>query len=458
MELIDIWLTDDIAIHSSDTEAGQYIHVALPYYIEVLTGAPYVNPSLIFAARKKFMEDFPGWGVILLAEGGKDEPETWEKYYDELPGRLHKSNPAPDVILLQGTDFERMAREESLLDIRVFLEGDVNFNEERYIPWFFLDNGNPYNRFKIPVSFSIPVFRFSNYVRNIGFVLKPEQQTANETWTWDEMLVFFNDINILAKREVIFSHFSDDLTRYLLMYYHDAFYDYNTGQYNFNIPVFAEILTSVKKAYKDGFTWDIREEGPLSNNYFSYETDVENSIVRFVSGQSNANGFIEIDFMHNDLMDYSTFVLTAGTRYPFPKMGGIDSIALQPAQEFAINAHSPHPEMAWEFIKVMLSEEIQQGYNRYYAPLQMTLDYIPVIAKLDGLGVKHAKTAFRGQSDEQIAWYNTQRRIFYERAGLVYGWGGDPDVLDKIIAYASEFFNDEIMLEDVIIHLGLVES
>ena len=115
---------------------------------------------------------------------------------------------------------------------------------------------------------------------------------------------------------------------------------------------------------------------------------------------------------------------------------GADGIPVVLMNEYAVSAQSPNQEAAWEFIKIMLSDEVQLN-TKYEGKYQ------PVIKTVNDEYIKWVKTMFREPTREEVSFFNQERLAFFEQINRVYGSNGAPYVMDLIMEYTARYYKGE---------------
>ena len=204
-------------------------------------------------------------------------------------------------------------------------------------------------------------------------------------------------------------------------------YNYANKKYNFDNEVFKEILYAVKMLYDNGLLWDL-------NNYSE------------VTLGSNAGLFKLSPFRDIMVDDYKKFELQSiGEYFPLPYINGSEGIAISIRDEFAISAKAPNKNAAWEFVKIMLSEDVQGNPFVQYQSVLSSLSR-DTVEKI----LKPWAWSRNIISNEEIARYNNERFEYFSKIDRVYGANGAPDVMALIIKHAVRFFTDENPIDIII--------
>ena len=126
-------------------------------------------------------------------------------------------------------------------------------------------------------------------------------------------------------------------TEIMINRHYPYIYDDATREYDFDTPVFREILQVVKHLYDRDMLWDI---------------DHTDEYIHGLKG-----GLFLDAFLPGNIRDYTAFGLDTGPReyYPLPPIRGAEGMAIIPMNTLAISQNALHKTAAWEFIKIFCS-------------------------------------------------------------------------------------------------------
>jgi ABC-type glycerol-3-phosphate transport system substrate-binding protein len=250
-----------------------------------------------------------------------------------------------------------------------------------------------------------------------------------QPFDWDGFMTFFIPEKERLKLFCVLPVPLGTLTGMLTDEYYPYFYDYETNEYRFDNYVFREILHTVKTLYTLGMVLD------------------DDSSDTFLYG-AEGGMLLPSPVSIKDISDYGQFIMRGIDGYfPMPTIRGAEGMAVSMGMEFAVSVNAQNKTAAWEFIKILLSEEIQNSVYLY--------DFQPVAATLNTQAVNRArgKPPNYDLSNEEWDRYNRERRAFFAGIDRVKGGNGAPDVTDIILKYAIRFYRDEAELDNIIADL-----
>lgn len=258
--------------------------------------------------------------------------EQEKEYYDILATEL-MSGIGPDILLVE---------ERTLNSIYKAMSADVLYNLDKLISNDTGFNINDFNkkvldsgvysgkRYLMPLGYNINVF--SENKENKGYCI----DTYN--WTWERLGEFCEEYISHNKSKYVFFSDPKRLFSNMLMNEIDNFIDYENKTCNFNSDKFIEILNIFKiKIYPS----IIPVEEIMSDPEFNKRIIFQNSSM-----------LIKQDWYSDETNLKSNF-------YLMPTVTGERSIYLNPCYSVGITSKCDNKKEAYEFIKLMLTEQIQ---------------------------------------------------------------------------------------------------
>ena len=228
---------------------------------------------------------------------------------------------------------------------------------------------------------------------------------------------------------IVGDYYSRSAALYMFLYSNmDKFVNWETGKCTFDSQDFIDLLETVKTFPADE---DI--------NYDDGETAYVSDQVKVLTGKqllSNANAYSLTDFRANTFYAYGkddiSFVGYPGTGAAFSAVG----------MGYAISAKSENKEAAWQFVSRILTEDYQNGQNKYgyyngfptneavfdkmmEAEATPTFDENAVISSTYVVG--NNGTSSDGGLGEREPYYSgaTNDKGVHEQPKTTYGFGGD---------------------------------
>jgi ABC-type glycerol-3-phosphate transport system substrate-binding protein len=226
-----------------------------------------------------------------------------------------------------------------------------------------------------------------------------------EEWTWDEAIEWFqadlesNDTEMFLMEPA--GQFLSMLLAHNISYFYEPVYDV----VDFDSPVLHEIINVVKRLY----------EGNRLNG-IDYQTGS-------VDYQQATNLMTNFPF-GDSVTDFASLTSSYGQFYPYPVIPGTEgkSVSIESMYSICAASSTSAKAAAWEFIKIFISDEIQNGSLIWNGAS-------PVISELNREGVarlKNSSSYFSTLSedamkrltdevtDDDIFKFNEDRRAYYD--------------------------------------------
>jgi ABC-type glycerol-3-phosphate transport system substrate-binding protein len=312
----------------------------------------YEDPAFI-RAMDIFNGKYPGWEVEItpLTEPVEDvdaEGNTYiwhrDKYIDTM-AMLERNEV--DVVNTLWYNTGEFLQSKQLEDLAVMFQDDVDYNMNRLLPNLrgLLMTGD--GRLPLlPVSFESMVI----YPKE-GMTIHQSDEIPKE-WTWYEMLDWFEDDFKTNGVEYMFyeSCFNFMENNMLLEYMH-YIYNYVTEEPDFYSPVLENIAKLTKHLLDNGKLTGIHwKDLDPSGEGIWYEEDFTDYLLTYFNLEEN-------------VVDYSTLMTGYGQAYPYPYVDGTEGKSVRLNNSFGINSNSSASvkRAAWELLKILISDEIQNG-------------------------------------------------------------------------------------------------
>jgi len=297
---------------------------------------------LLDVAIGKFNRENPGYRIEVREFAAGQGEEGYDRYVNTLNTEL-MSGKGPDIISVSGLSYEKYIDKNVFADLTQMMINDTDFQTDRYFTNIFdamKINGKLYN---MPIHAGIYAL----------FASKKEISKRNilvddRTWSWsdffttaDRVLSAGSDNVYIVPPNVSHMNMLEMMQGYL-----GNFVDMEKRKAEFDSDAFIEILQTAEKL---GTDMEIETGGDavLHAMYNSYD---RGSILFSLQ-------YIE------DIMMLSTAKVFLGGEISIlipPHLSGeVRGGSFDCGESFAINANSKNKEIAWEFIKILLSDEIQ---------------------------------------------------------------------------------------------------
>jgi hypothetical protein len=349
-----------------------------------------------------------------------------------LPRRLSAGgHDSPDIVSLNYFDYPKQIKQENLLmDLFTLFAGDDEMSVNRVLPGVVSamtdESGAMYT---LPMSFTTRMLTRSNH--NIDMLTAFDERP--DRWEWMDLPHHF-DREVGEEEhqaEYLLPYPPDMLLHSLLSKCYPLFYEYNNRRYNVDTPVLREILRTVRYYYERGLIPDYDSEINWGNYW---ETDA----------------LFILYGTRGDIADYTSFNLTTNilgdsvVTYPQPMIRGAEGMSIQLYDEYAISAKAPNKTAAWEFIKILFSDEVQNGEG---------IIIQPVIADLSVEAVERA-TGNPGLTPEEVFAYNNERVAFFSGINRVRVMDSS-EILWFVVYNSRSYIEGERDLDSIIEYLQL---
>ncbi|MBO4687146.1 MAG: extracellular solute-binding protein [Clostridiales bacterium] len=258
------------------------------------------------------------------------------------------SGNGPDI-LVGFSGLSQFNSDTMLIDLNTLIDGDSSFSRSEYFDNVFRafeTNGKLYT---IPVTFSVT-----------GMAANTDYTNATGNLT-------FSDFDAMAgaipqTMQMLSADSCEDLLRDWMPHLSSHFIDYENKTVNFESEEFKTLLEMVKKYGEAGR--NANSGDPMKDGYLTPNDDIMLT--------QGLIGTALVDF--SDLQFYATIVQqmhNAGVTFSgVPSQNGI-GMSVKGHLSMAITSTSADPELAWDFIRSLLSEDAQQtmSFNSNYLPV-----------------------------------------------------------------------------------------
>ena len=238
------------------------------------------------------------------------------------------SGNGPDIIDISNLDYKQYASKGVFEDLNSYMERD-NIKKEDYLE-------NVFEAYEVEGRLYAVIPQF--YINTT--VAKTSKVGDATGWTLSEMLDFVES----SEAENVFRYGSRDGIFYYCIYNNiDEFIDWETGECSFNSDDFIRVLTFAAK--------------------FPEEPDY-NDTGEGISSLLRSDKLLLMQTSLSSVQEYQMYNGLFGEKVSyigFPNSERKGNLIQPAGGSVALNAKSKHKDGAWEFIKVLLSDEYQQS-------------------------------------------------------------------------------------------------
>jgi len=334
------------------------------------------SSRLIDVAVSKFNKANPGYRITVQEAGtGKAGDEDYERYVNTLNTEL-MTGKGPDIISVAGLPYEKYISKNIFADLTQKMADDNEFQQECF-HMNLLDamkyDGKLYS---MPICFSLNAL-FPNQKalsdRNISF--------DHTTWTWDDFQSIVDRISMDEADDVYIVPPNVSCIaalEVLLQGSYGRFVDIKGKKAFFDSEEFVKMLEMANKFGSE--TPEYENQDPLES---LFEAAQRGTVIFCPQSIS-------------DFMMLSTMKVLYGSGLDIVNLPGSDAGktggSFSCGEIYSINSNSKNKEKAWEFIKILLSEEIQgmdelSGFSVSKTALKARADRNNTLLSSDGIWI-----------------------------------------------------------------------
>ena len=402
------------------------------------------NEGLIESAINKFQAAHPNIKVEvkdyegafsaekLKSSTAEDEynrsKQAQENYRKSVSTEL-MAGKGPDIIdtTISILPYRELAEKNVLANMSKLIKNDKNFDIGNYQQD--LLNACKYkdNLYIMPISFSI----INTLGMNKSIINKEGLKFDSSRWTWED----FFDIAQKIKKDTNGDGKADQYAlpkmtaRELLnyIYVNDNFIDYDNKTAKFNSKEFIELLNFVKSFPTDLVCSPVMDRTELHKK-----------------ADPGTIGFIPAELQDYSSLSYNQAVFNEEVEYlDMPLYNGKrNAKSFELYRSFAINEKSELKEEAWEFIKVLLSDELQSSPDNHGFPVNLF-----ALQEQANLGLTSSNNYYEGRNVKPLKLEDID--MINKMMGEIKAVNYSESNADKIVFDgADEFFSGKKTAEE----------
>ncbi|MED1597886.1 MULTISPECIES: ABC transporter substrate-binding protein [Bacillus] len=290
------------------------------------------NPKIDIQIKGAFPEDGS------KTEASKTDETSAEKIISKVNTEF-LSGKGSDVIVLDGLPADKYGKKGLLTDLSKMMEQDKSFDKNQYFNSI-LDNSKTGEKL-----YGIPLyFWLSGLLGDDKAIQQSGVKVNDKEWTWSEFTSIGKELASKGTHtHVIGNTPPEQMLQFLVQDHYSKLVDKTSGQAKFQSDLFVQMLEDVKKMYEQ----------------------------KIVTADSVALG--EAYFVPAPIMsveEYFSFGyslgITESKMYQKPHIAGQKKgVAFTPNTTVGINAKSPVKKEAWDFLKFLMSDEVQSKGNAF---------------------------------------------------------------------------------------------
>jgi ABC-type sugar transport system, periplasmic component len=294
----------------------------------------------------------------------------YNQYMDKISTEL-MAGAGPDVVMFQqymNLSFRKIMDSGALIDLNDFINTDTGFEADNYKK-VILDSGiYKGKRYLIPLYFYI-----QTYITTDKLLSDNKLKIDLKKWSLDYFQKLLKTLNSEKNvdKKVYFEvgRFTDILNNSGYEYF-----DYDKKEVRFDTSTFIKILNIYKDLNDACVTNDALKQ--YNNNYYNVMQDKRLLV-------SDTQYLADPKYLWTEANYISHYVGSEAKLYPLPTEDGSKNYTAVPECLMAINKHCNDKKLAYSFIKLLLSEEIQSSEIVMGAPVNIKA-YEKLLAKYSG--------------------------------------------------------------------------
>lgn len=412
---------------------GEKKQVGMQGKISITT---YFEDAYLEEAAEKFMKKYPDVTVeihtfsnstdnIEVAGGGSistwnDDPNTtFEQYLTQLNVKFMGGN-AEDMLCLYGMPVYKYVNSGYLMDMKDLLEQDMDINEEEYHMNIINAMGYKDGIYNIPLGYSIKLASINeDYINNIDL-------SESNIWKLDNMIEIAEKVHQQGNNCPMSMVSAQALFNKMFKLEANSFINITTNEVKLDSQDFINLLEKCKKLGENDYLGAKGERGielPLFYEGDTYSHTIYNESY-YTSSESK---YIECR--------------------PLTNLKG--NINIDTINSYGINKSSENKVLCFEFMKFLLSKEMQEKASLDALPINKlaaeTKAYYTIKNVVDGMKVYG--NSFEVSDDELVIDYLNH----------INKWSGqvntytmlETEILEVIYKETNCYFEDEKTAEDV---------
>mgnify|MGYP000521153074 CR=1 FL=1 len=300
------------------------------------------SDRILQTAASKFQKDNPDYKINIEAPPTGQSSEDREKYINALNTQI-LSGKGPDIIFTGWLPYEKYVSKNTLANLSELMAKDKNFDSSKYYSNIFDGMKINKNIYALPITFS-----FSAFIANTDILAKNSITIDDSKWTWTDFREIAQKVTDsktgrTALPNVSYSDLLDMVTRGN----YGNFVDRQAKKSKFNSHEFIDMLNIVK-SFGDG---KIASKGTKQDMGEILDAAQRGALVFYPQNISDYMFWGLFKNVFNDKLSL----------FDFPSEGNGSSGEFSSDNSYGISNSSKYKEKAWEFLKILLSDDIQSS-------------------------------------------------------------------------------------------------
>jgi len=302
----------------------------------------------------KTMETEDG-SMVSVSQSG-DDPQDVMNYISRINTQL-MSGQGPDILAMDVLPYYKYAESGLLEDLRIYMEADGDFDIGEYRRNIMEGMKYQSGQYIMPLDFGFHFISFDKNRVDAATADKLRERSKFTYWELTDLIKeqFANDSS--NARVIDFQGGAAQAFRNQFRMEHNHYVDLENKKANFNDGSFAELLERIHEQ---------RQSGYFRPDFASMEEQTQD----FIEAQRLYYLKFEIDMTLKNIF-YPRDDFNQQEAFPIPDPDEIAGLLTNDAgeavirnfQAYGMNANSQNKKLAWQFIKFLLGEEMQQSLN-----------------------------------------------------------------------------------------------
>ncbi|HWQ30490.1 MAG TPA: extracellular solute-binding protein [Negativicutes bacterium] len=312
---------------------------------EVITVSVPASNRQLEKAISSFEKDHPGYRIDLQTYPDPGAADSNNETYVKNLNTQILSGKGPDIISVAGLPYDRYISKKILANLSDMMADDKSFDRNKYYTNIFEAMKTDGSLYVLPTSFTFNVLMTNQEILDQNAI-----KIDDGHWTWNDFKAASEKVTGKdgageGNRAALPGVSSMDMLNLFTNGSYRNYIDADKKNASFTSAGFIELLNTVK-AFGD--------EKLVNSNV---QTDMVSVL--------DAAGRGSITFYPCNLDDYFMYWFMKSalnehlSLYNIPSAGDSGSRIFTINSLYAINKNSKHTEIAWEFLKVLLSDEVQ---------------------------------------------------------------------------------------------------
>ncbi len=421
---------------SSETERGD--NKAQNQKVIILSVA--ASDRQLETAISKFQKDHPGYRIDLQTYPNPDDTGSNNETYVKNLNTQILSGKGPDIISVAGLPYDKYVSKKILANLSDMMDGDKSFDKSKYYTNIFDALKTNDSLYVLPTRFTFNVLMANQEILDQNSI-----KIDDGHWTWNDFKsasekVTQKEVTGVGNRAALPGVSSMELLNLFTGGSYSNYINAEKKNASFTSEGFIDLLNTVK-AFGD--------EKLVNSNV---QTDMV--LVLDAAGRGS------IVFYPCSITDYIMYWFMKSAfndklrLYNIPSAGDSGSRTFKTNSLYAINKNSKYTEIAWEFLKVLLSDEVQSqalqqegAEGKPGASGGMIKGGFPINRTVQQQKAKLAIDTSKGQKMKLRLKLNGPGEISLNPAAMTQA---DIDDIDKFISALNTYANEDPNIDKII--------